>query len=304
MPQRQAYHQALLPLVEAALHSPGLLPPNEFQLARYSLNAQTRNRLLDPDICALEDYLIDHSGLPATPFDFALLGAFGDVVRGFCHDEGVSLQVGYQYMGWLLAWLNIHHPPSFFGEDPDSPLQILQIAAAVGMGEWAAAYNQIEGGLEHLLHVANSPLWRVRQSGALGLYRLLRAAWGRTMRRCHYHAMIANAREWQMLISATTPDLLIAQHRVLDVLGLLNSALRFVGETETADLDALGDLNTVLHSALAAVVGVAPSLGFAQLGVWARWDYPEVKQIVRANLAQLGDFPAQVAQLEQQLGSD
>jgi hypothetical protein len=167
----------LLPLVEAALHSPGLLPPNEFNLARYSPHPHARNRLLDPDVLALEDYLIDQVNLADMPTAWEVLHAFGDVVAQICWDETTPLQIGYQHMSWLLNWLNTHYLPSFFAEDPESPLQALSMAAALGIGEWAAANNQIEEGLESLLGMTNGSLWRVREAGVWGLRRLLIQAW-------------------------------------------------------------------------------------------------------------------------------
>jgi hypothetical protein len=294
-------------LLQKALESPGLLAPNEFNLARYSLDAKTRNQLLDPDILALEDYLIDHSGLPERDCDPALLHNFGDAVYEICTHPTTPLMVGYQSMGWLLAWLNSHHLPSFFGEDPDSPLQTLQMAAALGYGEWAAAYNQVEEGLDKLFTLANSPLWRVREAAALGLQRLMQHAWERSIRRLRYHLLIANLPEWCAVLDAwrnsPTPLFIPPQARLLDILDLLQDGLRFVATLEDhhrAD-PMLPHFFQIFNSTLAHVVRAEPEIGFAQLGVWAHWENPDVRAILRANLVYLDDWTEAVAQIERQL---
>jgi hypothetical protein len=301
------YKAELKSLIYTALQSPGLLSPNDFNLARYSLNPQARNRLLDPDILALEDYLIDHSGLPNQDGNLALLHCFGDCVREICTDSHTSLQMGYQHMAWLLAWLNTHHLPSFFGEDPDSPLQVLQLAAAVGYGEWAAYYVQVDEGLERLFVMAVSPLWRVRAVAALGLQRMLRHSWERTLRRLQYQALIANSPEWLTILTAFhgAEGVLLGKHpeRMVATLHLYHHALQFLGQHDpTPDQEESYTclLEYCCHH-LAAVVQVQPQLGLAQLAAWATWPYPEAKQVVRATLTHLEGWEQHVAWIEAQL---
>jgi hypothetical protein len=293
------YYEILQPLIQSALRSPGLLAPNEFNLARYSLNQHTRNRLLDPDICALEDYLIDHSALPGKESNLELLRAFGDVIYTICHHEEIPLQDSYKNMEWLLAWLNMHHPPAFFGEDPDSPLQMLQMAAAVGLGVWAGVFSQIQSGTGTLLELANSPLWRVRDTAAMGLHRMLSLSWETTLRRLRFHAMQANSLEWGAIISSISyPPLLEGQpFRVLDVLDLQQQALRFVSQSQEA--------HPLLREALSRCINVAvealPSVGLAQLRAWAAWPHVGVKEIIRDSLAGLAHWSDEVDRIAQQL---
>ena len=296
-----------MPLMQTALHSPGLLPPNEFNLARYSLNPQTRNRLLDPDIGALEDYLIDRCGLPADDTDLSLLHAFGDVVYDVCHDVNTPLPVGYQHLAWLLAWLNTHHPPSFFGEDPDSPLQALQMVAALGMGEWAAAYTQIDEGIEQLLLLANSPLWRVRFAAALGLQRMLMRAWDTTIRRFRAQAMVANPLEWQAIVASWSHAFpLDDQTQILDTLDLLNSGLRFVRDMEEHRFlaEKTGSVLTALQISIATVVSASPRLGFAQMHAWALWQDAHVTAILQESLRLLEGFPEECRSVSAALDGD
>ena len=308
MSPRLKHQAALYSLVHAALQSPGLLPPNEFNLARYSLDPLVRNRLLDPDICALEDYLIDKCRIenPGDDADMDLLHTFGDVVYDVCNDVKTSLQIGYQHMGWLLAWLNAHHQPQFFEAEPDSPLQVLQLATSPGIGEWASAHNQIEEGMEQLLEMANSNLWRVRNASSLGLERMLMRRWDRTIRRYRYQAMIANASEWRAIIASWShiaEDLLLDQpERILDVFELLQAALRFIMQRESdRKAEKRNQLIECLNSAIAVVVRIAPASGFAQMGYWALWDHKDVRAIIRANLIHLQDWSEEIAQIERQL---
>lgn len=285
-------------LLEAALHSPGLMPPNEFNLSRYSLSQHTRNRLLDPDISALEDYLIDHSGLPGEQANLELLHAFGDQVGAICRDEQTALRVGYQHMAWLLAWLNLHHPPSFFGEDPDSPLQMLQMAAALGIGEWASLYNQIEGGMADLLALANSPLWRVRDTAALGLARMLTNEWSRTTRRYRYYLNSANAREWQAIVMSVSLFEQLTITQIVDAFDLYQQAFRFMMEQPEEKSAAVGEQ---MPACLGRLIPLQPVLGFAYLGAWAQWPIPAVQQVIRLTLGYVEAWEEQVAQIRRAL---
>jgi hypothetical protein len=306
MSNRDHHQDSIMRLAQTALHSPGLLPPNEFHLARYSLNPQTRNRLLDPDIGALEDYLIDHCGLPAQDTDLAMLHAFGDVVYGVCSDINTPLPIGYQHLAWLLAWLNTHHPPSFFGEDPDSPLQALQMAAALGMGEWAAAYTQIDEGIEQLLLLANSPLWRVRFSAALGLQRMLTRAWDATVRRFRTQALVANAREWQAIVTSWDDFLLDDRAHILDTLDLMNSGLRFIRDMdeERYQAEEMRPILDAMHASITTIVRAAPQLGFSQMRVWALWEDAHVSVILWGALRPLADFPEDCQEVAALLNGD
>lgn len=295
------YRAELQTLTQAALLSPGLLPPNEFNLARYSLSQHTRNRLLDPDICALEDYLIDNSALPGGSSNLELLRAFGDVVEGLCRREDIPLQVGYKNMEWLLAWLNMHNPPSFFGEDPDSPLQILQMAAGVGMGVWAAIFTQIQSGVATLLELSNNPLWRVRDTAAMGLSRMLALEWEMTLRRLRFYAMQANGREWRAMVeSVAQPGLLRTQpYRVIETLDLQQSALRFIYRMDGDHTDLMDSLS----GSIAITVAALPSVGFGQLSAWAAWPHERIKTVVRGSVARLNDWPDAGGQITKILDS-
>lgn len=292
-------------LVVAALYSAGLLPPNEFLLARYSLNASTRNRLLDPDIGALEDALIDRCGLPESDLTAPLLESFAQSVVRVLADDAIALNVSYVRLGWLLAWLNTRHPPAFFGADPDSPLQMLQMAAAVGFGEWAAAHNHIEEGFRQLMDTAQSPVARIQQSAALGVSRLLLRQWQPTVRRIRTHAIMATPLEWRAIITALTlRDLAQDRHQWLEALDLLQTALHFIRNLppERRKLEDVMALETTLCACLPQLVAMWSEVGFAQLGVWAYWPDAGIKKIITVSLETLLGWPAEAEAIKRILG--
>jgi|GEM_PF-5111907 len=294
----QPNSDTLRKLMALALASSGLLAPNEFKLARYSLDTKQRNQLLDPDICELEDYLIDHFHPKSAPHNRKLVEAFTETVYDICHADDTPIKVSYQHMYWLLMWLNTHTPARSIAENPDSELQILQMCAASGLGEWASTHNQIEEGLHYLLDISSSPLWRVRECAANGLHVMLERSWQRTMRRMTYHSLIANASEWRLLIAACTESPAMIpqakdanlQHRLLDVYQLLNSCLRYVAAAPTPPDAELTHLLHTLNQAVAGILPLDPDLGFAHLHLWALWDSSVVRQIVQANLTAIPEM--------------
>ena len=289
MYMQNEYEQPFLDLILSALRSPGLLSPNHFNLARYSLNEQTRNRLLDPDISALEDYLIDNCGLPDSAFNTEMIAAFGDAAHAVCRSPEVSVRLSYQNFSWLLAWLNQHHPPAFFGEDSDSPLQVLQMAAALGFGEWAAAFGQIENGIDILLELARSPLERVRQAAVEGIRRLICQSWPSALRRLHLRLTQAGILEWRAVVMAVSdPEALAGdEDRILTAFEVQQQALRYLCARPESAQEAARPLYDALSYAPAKVAVMLPRLGLAQLAAWAAWSNPICREVVRANLDKL-----------------
>jgi hypothetical protein len=119
--------------------------------------------------------------------------------------------------------------------------------------------------------------------------------------------LIANPAEWWAMILCwcDDPEPVLSDHpdRLLDLLDILQNGLRFwVALDADRRQSPTGALfEDVLKRAVAALVPFAPELVFAQMGVWALWDVPEVKAILRANLAHLGAWSDAVAALEGQL---
>ena len=285
--RKTAYRQALRPLLHAALHSEGLLPPDQFTLARFSVDRRRRAQLFDPDIAALEDYLIDHGGLPNKPLDWGLVAAFADEVAALCNDADVSLRYSYVGMEWLLWILRHRYPPALFGADPESPLQLPELCGVVALGEWAVAFHHSEAGVQALLEHAQSPLALVQEASARGLRRMLRGAWTATYARLRRHALDANAAAWRTMIAAlAAPALLSTRPRTLDALALCGEALSYLRRlsppaAERPETRALVD---ALGEALAVAVHAAPEIGFAQMWAWAAWDVPTVAEALRAAL--------------------
>ncbi len=282
-----AHHQALRPLLLAALQSEGLLPPDQFTLARFSLNRRRRAQLFDPDIAALEDYLIDHGGLPSAKLDWALVEAFADEVAALCNDPEVSLRYGYVAMEWLLWLLRHRYPPALFGADSESPLQLPELCGVVALGEWAVAFRHIEAGVEALLEHAQSPLALVQEASARGLRRMLRGAWASSYARLRRHALDADAAAWGAMVGALAePTLLEARAHTLDALTLCGEALVFLRRLSPKAHTHAQTVALVqaLGATLAVAVRAATELGFAQLWAWAAWDVPLVAEALRLAL--------------------
>ncbi|MBN2304192.1 MAG: hypothetical protein JXQ72_06940 [Anaerolineae bacterium] len=300
--KREIHRQELRPLLVVALDSPGLLSPEQFKIARFSLDMQLRVHLLDPDIAALEDYLIDHSALPGRRANLELIGAFADEVSALCAASDVSLNSSYIALEWLLLELLNRYPPDMFGSDPDSPLQMPQLCGAVGFGAWAVAFQHIESGVRTLLDLANSPLWRVREMVAFGLQRMLAGNWTSTTRRLRRRAIDATAWEWRALVAGVAePDLLADPAHALDALDLHYAALAYLRRLppDSRRGDPAQTLRKALGYSVSVIVAAAPEAGFAQLRAWAAWDDPDVRWVLRQNLGKkrLDRWPDRVAAL-------
>lgn len=297
--KRETYRQTLRPLLLAALDSPGLLSPSEFKMARYSLNPGLTMHLIDPDIAALEDYLIDHSHLPGPRADLELIAAFADEVGALCAGPDLSLNRSYVALEWLLRELLNRYPPAVFGGDPDSPLQMPQICSAVALGEWAAAFLHIEAGVATLLDLAGSPLWRVREAVAMGLQRLLARRWTGTVRRLRRRALDATAYEWRAIVAGIAePPLLANSTRAQDALDLHYAALAYLRSLPAGSRasDPVRTLRQALGYSVSVVVAATPEPGFAQMWAWAAWRDPDVTWVLRENLKKkrLARWPDQV----------
>jgi hypothetical protein len=306
--KREMYRQELRPLILAALESPGLLSPSEFDMARFNLSADLRKHLLDPDIAALEDYLIDHSHLPGRRANLEMVWAFADEVGALCVDPDMPLNRGYVAMEWLIWRMLNRYPPALFGEDPDSPLQVPQLCGVVAMGEWAVTFRHIEAGVSTLLDLAGSPLWRVREGAAMGVQRMLWGNWRSTLRRLHRRALDATPLAWRAIVAGVAePDLLDDPARALDALDMQYVALAYLRHlpARVRRTDPVRTLRQALGYTVSVVVVAAPEAGFAQMRAWAAWADPDVTWVLRENLKKkrLAAWPEQVERLRAALSS-
>lgn len=304
--KRETHRHALRPLLLAALASEGLLPPDQFKLAHYSLNPGLRAHLYDPDIAALEDYLIDHSNLPGKRANLEMIAALADEVGALCRDPHTSLASSYVAQEWLLWQLIYRYPPAIYGADPDSPLQMPQLAGLVALGEWAAAFHHIESGTSTLLDHARSPLWRVREAVAFGLQRLLQHTWTSTVRRVQRLALDADAWQWRALVAGyAEPALLGDAAHAQTALDLHYAALAFLRQLprDARRSDGVKVLHQALCYSIGVVVAALPDAGFAQMRAWAAWHDPDIDRALRANLKhkRLAAWPDHVSNLTRQL---
>lgn len=284
--KRETHRAELRPLLLAALDSPSLLSPDQFMLARYSLDPRQRAHLLDPTIAALEDYLIDHSALPGRRANLELAAALADEVGALCHDPAISLNRSYIALDWLLWQLMNRHPPAIFGADPDSPLQMPELCGVIARGEWAAAFQHIEGGVTDLLAHASSPLWRIREAVAQGLQRMLAGRWPSTVRRLRRRVFDVTPLEWRAILAGVAePALLNDPAHAIDALDLHYLALAYMRrlpESARRD-DDVRTLRQALGYTVSVVVAAAPEPGFAQMHAWAQWGDADVTWILREN---------------------
>lgn len=298
--KREMHRAALRPLLAGALASPGLLSPDQFTLARFSLNPSLRAHLLDPDIAALEDYLIDHSALPGRRANLELVAAFADEVAILCADPDNPLHRSYVALNWLLWQLMNRHPPALYGDDPDSPLQMPELCGVVAFGAWAVAFQHIELGVATLLEHARSPLWRIREGIAMGMQRMLAGNWRSTVRRLHRCALDATALEWRGIVAGLAdPPLLADRAHALDALDLHYRALEYLRtlpEHVRRD-DHVRVLRKALGYTVSVAVAAAPEPGFALLRAWAGWGDADVMWVIRENLKKkrLSAWPDAVA---------
>lgn len=304
--KRDTHRQALRPLLQAALDSPGLLSPPELSMALFSLNPNLSAHLLDPDIAALEDYLIDHSNLPGPRGNLELIAAVADEVRALCTAPDVSLHRSYIAVQWLLWRLLNRYPPAVFGDDPDSPLQMPQLCGAVALGEWAVAVRHIELGVSTLLDLAGSPLWRVREGVAMGLQRMLDRDWDSTFRRMLRRALDARAYEWRAMVAGIAePSLLVDPAHALDALDLHYAALAYLRRlpANVRREDSVRTLRQGLAYSVSVVVAAAPDAGFPMMDAWAAWGDPDVIWLLRENLKKnrLSKWPDRLAAVRQAL---
>ncbi|NDJ74962.1 MAG: hypothetical protein GYB65_01775 [Chloroflexi bacterium] len=307
--KRETHRADLRPLLLAALASPGLLPPAEFDMARFHLSAQQSKHLLDPDISALEDYLIDHSALPGRRANLELVWAFADEIGALCADPAVSLNQSYIAAEWLLWRLLNRHPSALFGDDPDSPLQMPQLCGVVAYGEWAVRFRHIESGVALLLEHGGSPLWRVREGVAMGLQRMLAHNWRSTVRRLRRASQDAGPLQWRALVAGVAepdllqPDTASGTTHTLDALDLHYRALAYLRRLrpETRRTDPVRTLRKALGYTVSVVVTAAPEAGFAQMRAWAAWDDPDVTWVIRENLKKkrLAPWPDEVNALHE-----
>lgn len=298
--KRETHRQALRPLLIGALNSPGLLSPAQFNLARFSLDPRLRVHLIDPDITALEDYLIDHSGLPGPRANLELIWALADEVTALCTAPDVSLNQSYVALEWLLREMMNRYPPAIYGGDPDSPLQMPQLCGTVAFGAWAAAFQHIEAGVAALLTGADSPLWRIRESAAMGLQQMLNTQWPSTIRRLRRRALDAAPYEWRAIVAGIAePDLLTTTDHALEALDLHHSALAYLRRlpTDARASEAVRTLRQALGYSVSVVAAAVPDAGFPMMQAWAAWGDRDVRWVIRENLKKkrLDKWPEQVA---------
>lgn len=295
----EAHRVTLRPLLAAALAATHL-----HHWSRGYLTVAGRrldNRLKDREILELEDYLLDHSGLPGDGLNRVLLAAFADEVQAVCTDETLSLRLSYNAVLWLLeAW-------RFLADADvrqDDPLVVLPACAAVGTGVHSIVFRAAFEGARILTHLATSPLRAVREAVVLGFRRMLAEDWPRTMYELRRYAHIGDLLQHRLLVAAVAEaELLTTREQALDALDLHHSimaALRRRSPAARRSPEAQAFFQTLTET-VGVVVAAAPQTGFAAAQTWLSWDDPDISAAVREGLTHpaLAPYAEQVMALRE-----
>ncbi len=279
---REVHRAALRPLLDAALRAPNL----RLWAGGYLTVAGRRidDRAKDDEIADLEDYLIDHSGLPAR-LDDDLLAAFADELRAVCRDESLSLRISYNAVAWLLeGWRFLTDAPLL----PDAPRVILPCCAVIGAGIHAAAFRAAAEGVRVLMRAASTPLSPVREAVVRGLRLMLAEDWLHTMYELRRYAHIGSALE-HALAAAAVSEAGLLTHRAaaldaLDLLHMLMAAFRRLDCRVRSDPEVEA-LRQALGQGISTVAAAVPETGLAIARAWLTWDDPDISPMVYQSLA-------------------
>lgn len=257
---------------------------------------QTKLAQLWDDPTALEDYLTSHSNLPEPRANLEMMAAFADLAGERGEDAWSLLR--------RLAAIDADAAPT------DDPREILACSAAQGIGAVGAAVSdRWESALAALRSLAVDPRWRVRESVAMGLQRLLAA---------NFDASVRVLLDWSwsgepLVVRAAVagvadPDLLSDAARAGQAREVITAALEWL-RALPADRRAEEHVRTLrkgLGFTLSVVVAAEAKAGFALLNRLARWGDDDVNWVLRENLKKkrLQPWADQIDQVQARLSGD
>ncbi len=282
--RREKYRAELRPLLAAALRSGNLRTWSGGVLT--ASGRVLDDRFKDDDILALEQYLLDHSGLPDHGLSDHLLAAFAAEVHRICYDETVSLRVSYNGVEWLMeAWRSLAQVRI----PEDDPRVVLPACAVMGTGVHAVAFKAVAEGARILMHMASSPLATVREVVACGFQQMLAEDWPHTVHELRRYAHIGDAQQHRAAVLAVAEPLLLAERaRALDALDLHHAILAAYRRLSPAA--RRGEHVQALRQALPGTIGVVLAAerraGFAAAQTWLAWGDADITQIVRESVEQ------------------
>ena len=257
-----------------------------------------RVRALATEPSALENALLERSGLPGPRANLELAAAFADVAGELANDGSWrALLFRWASLDELAAPVN--HPRGYL------PFVALQALGAVH--EQASEADQV-GILSALRAGANDSRWRLREAVAFGLQRIGRHDF--EVLRCVVVPWMRGSpleRRAALVALADTP-LLAVRERAIFALDLADQVVVSIfGTRELSDKEPGVDvLLKALAFAPSVYVAAAPSEGFAVLSRWADLEGVAAKKMVAANLrkARLArHFPDEVERVGERLAS-
>jgi hypothetical protein len=229
----------------------------------------------------LEGYLMERSGLPGARMNLPLVAAFADAMGDIVTQPDLPLERGEALVdGW--AALSLADAPV------NHPREILPSAAVQAYGQVAVSRPEWwEDEIAKLQRAANDPRWRVRESVAIALQRMLVANWSPTCERLVHWAqnetpLIARA----AVAAVAEPPLLKDKAHAEDALSVqaegVNSFMNIPPERRR-DEDVRA-LRQALGYTLSVVTAASPETGFHLMEELAALPDPDVIWIVRENM--------------------
>ena len=226
----------------------------------------------------LRDYLVANSNLPGRRGNLELLTALGDAVA--------KAQPSSMARLWALsAELADVSPDEADVNDPASFLVYAGAVAIGAIGSVSAVY--ITRALLRLRVLARDPRWRVRESVAFGLQRLLQAESDATLTALETWGVDGDLLEMRAAaVAVAHPPLLRDATFALRALTLHRSILDQLAAIPKADrrTEPFRVLRKGLAFAISVVACGVPDEGFAYLEALAGVDDRDVTWIVRQNL--------------------
>jgi hypothetical protein len=210
-----------------------------------------------------EPFLLEHSGLPGPRGNIELAQAMADVSDRRRFERFLSFTPERAPLG--------------------SSEEFLAFCAAVGFGRLAAEGDS--DAIATLRALASDPRWRVREGVAMGLQRLGAADMG---------SLLDEMRAWvdgndyerrAAAAALCEPALLRNEREVHEVLAILDAITQQLSRSTERRSDAFRALRKGLAYCWSVAVASAPDAGRPLMERWMRSDDPDVRWVMRQNLA-------------------
>lgn len=222
-----------------------------------------RRRLSSLDEDEWEPYLLAESGLPGPRGNIELGQAVADVGTMKRFDR-------------LLAWTPDRAPAG-------SREEFLAFCGTVGLGRLAA-----EGRTEllpELRALASDPRWRVREAVAMALQRVGAADMRTLLKEMHSWTRGSDFERRAAAAALCEPALLGRERDVREVLAILDRITTAMSRSTDRRTEGFVALRKGLAYCWSVAVAAAPDAGRPLMERWMRVDDPDVRWVMRQNLA-------------------